>query len=95
VELPAKVGLAIHKGASDIAEACRERVPVGEAAPHLRDSIEVTETGPQSAGISMAFYWYFLEYGTTKMGARPFVRPSIESSYGQLYADVQEALRTL
>jgi len=26
-----------------------------------------------------AFYWKFLEYGTEKMGARPFMRPAAES----------------
>lgn len=100
VELPAAVGAAIHKGAADLAEQVRERAPVGESAPHLKDSIQVTDpkfgyTTRQSAGVSMDFYWYFLEYGTAKMAPRPFVRPAVEAAYPQIYADVQEALKAL
>jgi HK97 gp10 family phage protein len=31
-----------------------------------------------------AFYWRFLEYGTVKMGAKPFVRPGIDNSRGKV-----------
>ena len=28
---------------------------------------------------TVAFYWKYLEYGTVKMGARPFLRPAAEA----------------
>lgn len=30
-----------------------------------------------------AFYWRFFEYGSSKMAARPFIRPSYESKKGE------------
>jgi len=37
-----------------------------------------------------AFYWRFLEYGTVKMSAKPFVRPGIDNSRGKV-ADAMAA----
>ena len=31
-----------------------------------------------------AFYWRFLEYGTVKMSAKPYVRPGIDNSRGKV-----------
>lgn len=106
VELPAKVGAAIHAGTERLAGAVKERAPVGnplEPDNHpgeLRDSVQVTDpkygyTTNQSAGVSMQFYWYFLEYGTVHMAPQPFVRAAAVASYGQIYADVVEAIHGL
>lgn len=40
-----------------------------------------------------AFYWYFLEFGTSKMSARPFVRPSFERSHGAALNEMISTLR--
>lgn len=37
-----------------------------------------------------AFYWRFFEYGSSKMQARPFIRPSYESKKGEAL----QAMRT-
>lgn len=42
----------------------------------LRDSIEQVEPGGITFG--KAFYWRFLEYGTSKMAPHPFIRPSMK-----------------
>lgn len=43
---------------------------------HLRDSIQMVEPGGITFGD--AFYWRFLEYGTSKMSPRPFIRPTMK-----------------
>jgi HK97 gp10 family phage protein len=30
-----------------------------------------------------AFYWRFLEFGTSKMRARPFMRPALQENVGR------------
>lgn len=36
--------------------------------------------GDKSAPGGDTFYWRFLEFGTEKMGARPFLRPALENN---------------
>lgn len=38
------------------------------------------------------FYWRFLEFGTKKMGARPFLRPAAESSGNQAISVFMKAV---
>ena len=55
----------------------RSDVPSGPGDPvHLRDEIEQVEPG----GITMgqAYWWRFLEYGTSKMAPQPSIRPAIK-----------------
>lgn len=40
-----------------------------------------------------AYYWRFLEFGTSKMEARPFFRPAWESSRMMLYSAVKRVLK--
>ncbi len=44
--------------------------------------------GPSGAG----FYGRFLEHGTSKMGARPFVRPGFDGSRGQAESSISNAI---
>jgi HK97 gp10 family phage protein len=39
-------------------------------------------TGSRSAIAGDPFYWRFIEFGTSKMAARPFMRPAFESRKG-------------
>jgi HK97 gp10 family phage protein len=43
-------------------------------------------------GVMAAFYWKFLEYGTVKMAARPFMRPAAEAIAGDHQARLVRAL---
>lgn len=56
------------------AQEMRATAPVDTG--RLRGSIRQVEPG----GITMgdAFWWRFLEYGTTKMSPRPFVNPAMK-----------------
>jgi HK97 gp10 family phage protein len=37
-----------------------------------------------------AYYWKFVEFGTSKMSARPFLRPAFEASKLQAVDRIQE-----
>lgn len=39
------------------------------------------------------FYWQFLEFGTSKMAARPFMRPAFEAKKEEAAKEVRDALR--
>ena len=56
------------------AEEMRAVVPV--ASGTLRGAIEQVEPGGITFGD--AFYWRFLEYGTSKMSPKPFIRPTMK-----------------
>jgi HK97 gp10 family phage protein len=43
----------------------------------------------------LGFYWRFLEYGTIKMAARPFVRPAAEHESSAFVDNVRDATREL
>lgn len=54
----------------------RSDVPIGPGDPvHLRDEIEQVEPGGITFG--QAYWWRFLEYGTSKMAPQPFIRPAM------------------
>lgn len=52
------------------------RSAVATDTHHLQDSIEMVEPGGITFGD--AFYWRFLEYGTSKMAPHPFIRPTMK-----------------
>jgi HK97 gp10 family phage protein len=62
----------------------QERVPVssGRRSPgsrrygHLRDNIRQVEPGGITFGD--AYWWLFLERGTSRMSARPFIKPAMK-----------------
>lgn len=37
----------------------------------------------KTTGLQDAFYWRFVEFGTVKMGPRPFMRPAFDEKKGQ------------
>lgn len=46
----------------------------------LRDSISAQQVGDTvyiSVGSNGAYWWKFIEYGTSKMQAQPFIRPAL------------------
>lgn len=40
----------------------------------------IKKKGKKGKHKSTPFYWYFLEHGTSKMSAQPFVRPAFDSN---------------
>lgn len=40
-----------------------------------------------------AFYAHFLEFGTSRMAPRPFIRPAVQAEVGQLERELVEAVQ--
>lgn len=76
-----------------IAEMAQARVPV--ATGELRDSIEVKPAGSGNVGIFMAWYGAFVERGTVKQPAHPFLVPAAEAGKAEVAAAVTTFLRAL
>src|SRR5712692_10290859 len=67
---------SLGDAANEIANLAQRYAPVRTGA--LRDSINAEQTGPMSYGISAdAEYATFVEFGTIRMLARPFMRPAV------------------
>jgi HK97 gp10 family phage protein len=67
---------------------------------HLRDAIEVRRVKARNANYIVhkvstgdAFWGYFLEFGTVKMGARPWFRPVLDANAKRLQGIQIEGLR--
>ena len=76
-ESPEAFKLGLVKGAYILMRASMQNAPVDTG--FLRDSHEVVET---TQGVEMrvnAEYAFYVEYGTSKMAAQPYVRPALAS----------------
>ena len=78
-----------------VRDEARRRAPVETGL--LQKSIRTADTGITATGWSFAvdvrdqaFYGRFLEYGTSKMAARPFMRPAAESAAAPAVEAFQE-----
>lgn len=77
---------ALILSAEAIAEAAKERVPVGAPDVHLKDAIHTAEPVEIAGGIEVAvvagnskvFYGHMVEHGTTHSAPRPFLVPALE-----------------
>lgn len=50
--------------------------------------------GPYEAGVGLvAGYWFFVEFGTVKMPAHPFITPAVEGARAKFNADMADALK--
>ena len=87
---------ALRAGGLVIREAAKARVPVDEG--ELRDGLHVvmrTEGGQPVAKVATAkktFWGHFIEFGTVKMAARPFLRPAADEKRGEVVRVVREKL---
>lgn len=88
--LPSRVSKRIVKEAlTDGAEPMRRRMsalaPREPGAPDIADNIVTGTARGEEGGVSVGprkglfFYGVFLEFGTIKMGAEPFMRPAFDS----------------
>ena len=69
---------AVVKAAYDIEGHAKAAVPVDTG--NLKSSIQTTQEGPVSASVGPRSVDYagYVEYGTYKMGAQPYMRPAAE-----------------
>jgi HK97 gp10 family phage protein len=94
------VNAAIKAGAEVISERAKTLAP--DAPPQgegLVEAIHVEDAGDGGqyvvAGDSEHFYGHFLEFGTVKAPAQPFLIPAAEASVTEIEGLVNAALRTL
>ena len=76
---------ALNAGAAPIKKEIKSNAPVDKGI--LKSAVrskQMKYTAKPSVGIYIAgkgYYWYFIENGTSKMAAAPFIRPSVDSKY--------------
>ena len=80
---------ALRKGAKVIQSAAKSNVPVKSGALKKSIKVRALKKRRQSYGVMVAtsdgwfkgdeFYGAFLEFGTSKMPAKPFVRPAFDA----------------
>ncbi len=90
VEANARTTVKAH--ADKIASDARARAPV--ATGYLRSSIhaESVTAGKEAQIIVGADYGPFVEYGTYKMAAQPFLNPALEADKAAYFADMGKGL---
>lgn len=68
--------------------------PPNEDTGQLRTSITVTQPGPLKVSVSInAPYAGFLEFGTSRMAARPFADPAIKAKRAEIIDLCTQAIR--
>ena len=76
---------ALNAAAAPIKKEAKAKAPIKTGL--LKKSIrskQMKHTEKPSVGIFInmkAYYWYFLEYGTSKMSAQPFMRAAVDAKY--------------
>jgi HK97 gp10 family phage protein len=95
---------AVRRGANSIRKDVLTRVPVGKEEPHpkygrLKDNIRVirmkgaTRTEARfSVTIGRAYWGKFLEWGTSRQTATPFMRPAFDEKADQALQGVAETM---
>ena len=89
------VAAEVQKAAFRVEADAKAKVPVKTAT--LQRSIHtVMSNGGLSARIGPSvFYGLFVEFGTRRMGARPYMRPAAEKNLPAFMASVRAALGNL
>jgi HK97 gp10 family phage protein len=75
----------MEKIAEDAAEDVRRRAPYDSGAlqESVKGSVELTSSGyvaKVTVGGREAWYWLFPEFGTSRVPARPYLRPGVQAT---------------
>ena len=91
-ELRPRAGRLVRKAAADITASAQMRAPVDTG--FLRNSIHWTQAGELTAIVTVgAEYGIYVEYGTRKMRAQPYLGPAVDTVLPQLRAAIREIVR--
>lgn len=88
---------ALNAGMAPIKKEAKARAPVKTGL--LKKSIRSKQmkfTDKPAVGLfvsSKAYYWYFIEHGTSKMAAAPFLRPAADSKHEEGVEKFKEKLK--
>ena len=84
------VGLAVRKATLDVEALAKARAPVDTG--FLRSSINSDVSATEGKVVAGAAYAVFVELGTHKMGAQPYMIPSLEQVVPSFEAALRAAL---
>lgn len=84
-------------GARVVVEAAKVRVPIRTGKLHDHIVAEAVNVEPDHVEVNIgpdkeAFYGMFLELGTSKMAARPFLRPALDENQEQVEQAIWDKL---
>ena len=85
--------IVVRSGRTRVKGDVKVRVGVLGGARDMSKHGEVKGSGKGNPG-GDTFYWRFLEFGTEKMPARPFMRPAAAEGAQEAYAAVAQTLGT-
>ena len=95
--LDARIIAAMRTAVEAVEMDAKARVPV--ASGELRDAIHIETEDRNSvsvvAGDDNVFYGHFVEHGTSRVPARPFLVPALEAKREEILASVNAVLKTL
>lgn len=74
-----KAGQAIAKTAHDVARIAKTKVPVDTGATRESITASINRDALSATIGPTTYYAPFLEYGTSRMTARPFMHPALEA----------------
>ena len=92
---------ALKEGGEILRQEMYGRAPEGETGK-LKESITVSRVKSKDDGVryvevgpskETAWRAKFIEYGTVKMRAKPFMAPAVEAKRKEVYAKIAEVLR--
>lgn len=87
-----QVSQIIRKAAFDVEARSKELVPVDTGA--LQNSIQSEMTGDLSAVVAVGMeYAPYVEYGTSRSAAQPYLTPAADAVRPGLEAAIQDALK--
>lgn len=90
-EIQRLLGQVVRKVAFDVEAQAKTRAPVATGA--LRNSIQTHVTGALSAEVAVGVeYGVFVEMGTTKRAAKPFLEPAVNAVRPGFERAVREVL---
>ena len=81
----------VERVANDIAERAAANAPSDSG--DLRGSIKVEQVGPFEFAVTADRPWRYLEFGTVKMGARPFMVPAAQGGQTKLGRMLREVIQ--
>jgi HK97 gp10 family phage protein len=90
-QIHAAVGQAVQQTAAQVQTDAKSIVPVRTGA--LRDSIKTEMVGDLAAVVgSDLYYAVFVELGTRRMTARPFLTPAMETARVQFPSTIRDLI---
>ncbi len=90
-ETPSKCSKVVYKTAYDIQAKAAQIAPVRTG--FLRNSIQVSPVDSLEAHVNVgAEYGQYVEYGTSRMAARPYIGPAVEDNIPKMLDALEKVI---